>query len=349
MRIGVDIGGTFTDVVVFDEANDSIRLAKALSTPQELARGVQGALLKAGAPLSQASILIHGSTVVVNAIIERRGAKTALVTTKGFRDVYEIGRINRPESFNLRFRKHRPLVPRELIFEVPERLLADGSVYMPFDEEAAREVAQILVEEGIEAVAVLFLHSYRSPEHELRMRDILLQANPDFYVSTSHELSREYREYERTSTVAANAYVGPIVSRYLSDLEGRLGEGGFAGSLMVMQSNGGLQDVVTARKQCIQMMESGPAGGVVGTMALCEALGLENAIAFDMGGTTAKACVVRRGEPSLSPDYFFGGYNEGLAIRIPVLDIVEVGTGGGSIAWFDEGEGLHVGPAQRRR
>ncbi|HLF76345.1 MAG TPA: hydantoinase/oxoprolinase family protein [Dehalococcoidia bacterium] len=344
MRIGVDIGGTFTDVVVFDETNDSVSLAKSLSTPRELARGVQEALLKAGAPLSEASILIHGSTVVVNAIIERRGAKTALVTTQGFRDVYEIGRINRPESFNLHFRKHRPLVPRELIFEVPERLMADGSVYVPFDESKAREVAQILVEEGIESVAVLFLHSYRSPEHELRMRDILLEANPEFYVSTSHELSREYREYERTSTVAANAYVGPIVSRYLSDLEGRLANAGFAGSLMVMQSNGGLQDVVTARRQCIQMMESGPAGGVVGTMTLCETLGLEAAIAFDMGGTTAKACVVRRGVPGLSPDYFFGGYNEGLAIRIPVLDIVEVGTGGGSVAWFDEGEGLHVGP-----
>jgi N-methylhydantoinase A len=344
LRIGVDIGGTFTDVVVFDETRNSVSLAKAHSTPSDLARGVDDGLVKAGAPLDEASLLIHGSTVVVNAIIERNGAKTALVTTKGFRDVYEIGRINRPESFNLRFRKHRPLVRRELIFEVPERLLADGSVYVPLDEEVAREIARTLVEEGIEAVAVLFLHSYRSPEHEVRMCEILRDANPDLYITASHELSREYREFERTSTVAANAYVGPIVSRYLNDLEHRLEERRFGGSLMIMQSNGGLQDVATARRQCIQMMESGPAGGVVGTMALCEALSLESAIAFDMGGTTAKASVVRRGEPSLSPDYFFGGYNEGLAIRIPVLDIVEVGTGGGSIAWIDEGEGLHVGP-----
>ena len=344
MRVAVDIGGTFTDVVLFDEANGSLSLAKALSTPTELARGVLEGLHKARVRLADVSTLIHGSTVVVNAIIERQGAKTALVTTKGFRDVYEIGRINRPESFNPRFRKHRPLVPRENIFEVTERRLADGSMRTPFDEQEAQEVARIIKEEGFEAVAVLFLHSYRAPEHEIRMCEILREVEPKLFLSTSHELSREYREYERTSTVAANAYVGPKVSQYLGDLESRLHDQKFTGNLMIMQSNGGLSDVEMARRQCIQMMESGPAGGVVGTMAICEFLDLDAAIAFDMGGTTAKACVIRRGEPSLSPDYFIGGYNEGLAIRIPVLDIVEVGTGGGSIAWLDEGGGLHVGP-----
>ena len=344
MRVAVDIGGTFTDVVVFDEKKGSLALAKALSTPAELARGVQEALAKAAIPLDQVLSLIHGSTIVVNAIVERKGAKTALITTKGFRDVYEIGRINRPESFNPRFRKHRPLVAREDIFEINERVLADGSVRTPFDEEEARAVARIIHEEAFEAVAVLFLHSYRAPEHEIRMCEILRETEPKLFLSASHELSREYREYERTSTVAANAYVGPKVSHYLGDLEGRLRRDGFDGSLMIMQSNGGLSDVELARRQCIQMMESGPAGGVVGTMAYCEALGLEAAIAFDMGGTTAKASVIRRGEPGLSPDYFIGGYNEGLAIRIPVLDIVEVGTGGGSIAWLDEGGALHVGP-----
>ena len=344
IRVAVDIGGTFTDVVVFDEAKSSLALAKTLSTPAELAKGVQEGLAKAAVPLNHVLSLIHGSTVVVNAIVERKGAKTALVTTKGFRDVYEIGRINRPESFNPRFRKHRPLVSREMIFEIPERMLADGSVRTPLDEQAAREVAQIIRDEGFEAVAVLFLHSYRAPQHEIRMCQILRETAPDLFISASHELSREYREYERTSTTAANAYIGPIVSRYLGDLQRRLRDGGFAGSLMIMQSNGGLSDVDIARRQCIQMMESGPAGGVVGTMALCEALDLESAIAFDMGGTTAKASVIRRGQPSLSPDYFIGGYNEGLAIRIPVLDIVEVGTGGGSIAWLDEGGGMHVGP-----
>jgi N-methylhydantoinase A len=344
LRVAVDIGGTFTDVVVFDETNGTLSLAKALSTPTELARGVLEGLHKARVRLADVSTLIHGSTVVVNAIIERNGAKTALVTTKGFRDLYEIGRINRPESFNPRFRKHRPLVPREDIFEVTERRLADGSVRTPFDESEAREVARIIKDEGFEAVAVLFLHSYRAPEHEIRMCEILRATEPKLFLSASHELSREYREYERTSTVAANAYVGPKVSQYLGDLEQRLHDQKFAGNLMIMQSNGGLSEVEMARRQCIQMMESGPAGGVVGTMALCELLDLDAAIAFDMGGTTAKACVIRRGQPSLSPDYFIGGYNEGLAIRIPVLDIVEVGTGGGSIAWLDEGEGLHVGP-----
>jgi N-methylhydantoinase A len=178
--------------------------------------------------------------VVVNAIIERNGAKTALVTTKGFRDVYEIGRINRPESFNPRFRKHRPLVPREDIFEVTERMLADGSVRTPFDEREAREVARIIKEEGFEAVAVLFLHSYRAPEHEIRMCEILRETDANLFLSASHELSREYREYERTSTVAANAYVGPKVSQYLGDLEQRLRDNKFRGNLMIMQSNGGL-------------------------------------------------------------------------------------------------------------
>jgi len=344
LRLAVDIGGTFTDVVVFDEDKKSLALTKALSTPAELAKGVQEGITKTAIPLEAVSSLIHGSTVVVNAIIERTGAKTALVTTKGFRDVYEIGRINRPESFNPRFRKHRPLVPREDIFEVSERMLADGSVRTPLDEQEARAVARIIREEGFQAAAVLFLHSYRAPEHEVRMCEILREADPNLFVSASHELSREYREYERTSTVAANAYVGPKVSQYLGDLERRLRGSGFAGNLMIMQSNGGLSDVELARRQCIQMMESGPAAGVVGTMALCETLDLEAAIAFDMGGTTAKASVIRRGEPSLSPDYFIGGYNEGLAVRIPVLDIVEVGTGGGSIGWLDEGGGLHVGP-----
>lgn len=344
MRVGVDIGGTFTDVVGFDEATSEISLSKALSTPGELARGVQDALAKSPAQLEEVTSIIHGSTVVVNAIIERKGARTAIVTTKGFRDVYEIGRINRPESFNLHFKKHKPLVPRELIFEVPERMLADGSIQTPLDEGMALEVARILKSEGVQSVGIVFLHAYRSPEHEVRMREILLGADPSLFVVASHELSREYREYERTSTTAANAFVGPTVSGYLSELESRLRGDGFTGDLMMMQSNGGLYDLETARRLCIQMMESGPAGGVVGTMSLCEALGLESVIAFDMGGTTAKACVVQRGQPTLSSDYFLGGYNEGLAIRIPVLDIVEVGTGGGSIAWLDEGGALHVGP-----
>ncbi len=344
MRLAVDIGGTFTDATAFDEETGAVALGKALSTPANLVEGIMAAIGRATDSPAAADLIIHGSTIVINAILERKGARTALITTKGFRDVYEIGRINRPESFNLFFRKHRPLIPRDLIFEVPERMLADGSEELPLDEAAAREVACQLRTFGVEAVAIMFLHSYRTPEHEIRMRDIVREEAPEIFVTASHELSREYREYERTSTVAANAYVGPMVSQYLGNLEQRLADEGFHGGLMIMQSSGGLCDVEAARRQCVQMMESGPAGGVVGSITICEALGLTDAISFDMGGTTAKACVIRRGSPDVSPDYFVGGYNEGLAIRIPVLDIKEVGTGGGSIAWIDEGGGLHVGP-----
>ncbi len=189
MRVGVDIGGTFTDVVVFDEVQNAVALAKALTTPAALARGVQESLAKAAVPLGATPFLIHGSTIVVNAVIERRGAKTALVTTKGFRDVYEIGRINRPESFNLRFRKHHPLVPRQRVFVIPERMLADGTELTPLDEDAARQVAQILKDEAIEAIAVVFLHSYRAPEHEVRMCEILRATDADVFVTASHERS----------------------------------------------------------------------------------------------------------------------------------------------------------------
>jgi N-methylhydantoinase A len=344
LRIGVDIGGTFTDVTVLDPAGGAIALGKTLSTPDDLVRGILAGIELAGATPEAAEFIIHGSTVVINALLERKGARTALVTTAGFRDVYEIGRINRPDSFNLFFRKHQPLIPRDMIHEIDERLLPDGSVWKPFDEDQARGVSRTLAQEGVESVAIVFLHSYANVEHERRMRELLLEAEPGFFVTASHELSREYREYERTSTTAANAYVGPRVSDYLERLDSSLRDHRFGGNLLIMQSSGGLCDVSTARTQCIQMMESGPAAGVVGSSALSASFGTDNLICFDMGGTTAKACVVRDGKSSLSTDYFVGGYNEGLVIRVPVIDIKEVGTGGGSLAWIDEGGGLHVGP-----
>ncbi|HEV8021436.1 MAG TPA: hydantoinase/oxoprolinase family protein [Candidatus Lustribacter sp.] len=343
-RIAVDIGGTFTDVTVMNVATGAVRFGKALSTPADLADGVFAAIERAGGVPATAEFVIHGSTIAINAILERKGAETALITTEGFRDVYEIGRINRPDSFNLFFRKHVPLVARDRIFEVPERMRHDGSVWTPFDAVAAGALARTLVEERIEAVAIVFLHSYANVAHEEAMRAILLAANPNLFVTASHDVSREYREYERTSTTVANAYVGPRVSRYLEGLEARLSANAFGGELLIMQSSGGLCDVATAKSQCIQMLESGPAAGVVGASVLAEAFGTKDLICFDMGGTTAKACVLQDGIANLSPDFFVGGYNEGLAIRIPVLDIKEVGTGGGSIAWIDEAGGLHVGP-----
>ena len=344
-RVAVDIGGTFTDVVSYDEESREITVGKTLSTPGDLISGVLGGLALSGTALDEPEMIIHGSTVVINALVERHGARTALITTAGFRDVYEIGRINRPDSFNLAFRKHRPLVPRERIHEVPERLDATGLVRTPLDEDAVRAVARRLDAAGVEAVAIAFLHAYREPTHERRAAEIVRAGCPGMFVSTSSEISREYREFERTSTVAANAFVGPIVSRYLGRLEERLDRPGDGGPrLAIMQSSGGLCDVDTARRQPIQMMESGPAGGVVGTIDACRNLGYRQAIAFDMGGTTAKASVIRDLTLPQAADYFVGGYAEGLPIRVPVLDIVEVGTGGGSIAWLDPAGGVHVGP-----
>jgi N-methylhydantoinase A len=344
LRIAVDIGGTFTDVAAFDEGSGELLLGKWSSTPRDLVEGILLAVDAAGGDLARANLVLHGSTVVINAILQRQGAPTALVTTRGFRDVYEIGRINRPESFNLFFRKHVPLVPRSRRFEVEERLNAEGEVLIPFNEAQAEALARDLVAQGIESVAVVFLHGYRNPAHELRMREVLRAVAPSLFVTLSHELSREYREYERTSTTVANAFVGPIVRGYLDHLEQVARERGFRGTLLLMQSSGGLYDVATAREQCIQMLESGPAGGVAGAEALCAALDIPNAIGFDMGGTTVKAAVIEGGIARLADDYFIGGYNEGLAIRIPAVDIHEVGTGGGSLARVDEAGGIHVGP-----
>lgn len=343
-RIAVDIGGTFTDVVGFNPATGTLAVGKTLSTPSALLDGITNGVNDAGLDLAASESLVHGSTVVINALIERKGARAAIVTTRGFRDVYEIGRVNRPDAFNLRFRKHEPLIPRDRVLEVDERLRGDGSIQRPLDVGEAREIARRLRAMEVEAVAVVFLHSYRNPEHELLMGRVLLEELPGSYVTLSHELTREYREYERTSTTAANAFVGPVVSRYLEQLETAVGAAGGDAQLSIMQSNGGLADVATVRQQCVQMMESGPAGGVVGTIELCKRLGLADAIAFDMGGTTAKASVVRDQQFPQAAEYFVGGYTRGLPIRIPCLDIVEVGTGGGSIAWLDEADGLHVGP-----
>jgi N-methylhydantoinase A len=344
LRIGVDIGGTFTDVTVMNVDDGSVTFGKSLSTPDDLVRGILDAIAVTGRSPRDAAFIIHGSTVAINAILERKGAKTALVTTEGFRDVYEIGRVNRPDSFNLAFKKHVPLIPRASRHEVRERVLFDGSIATPLDEPHARAVAQTIKDDGIESVAVLFLHSYANLSHEQRMVEILRDALPGVFVTASHQVSREQREYERTSTIAANAYVGPRVSTYLARLEERLVRDGFHGNLLIMQSSGGLCDVATAREQCIQMLESGPAAGVVASKTVSDALGTSDVICFDMGGTTAKACVLQAGAAALSSDYFIGGYNEGLAIRIPVLDIKEIGTGGGSIATVDEAGGLHVGP-----
>jgi N-methylhydantoinase A len=316
VRLGVDIGGTYTDVVLQDVRSGDVRTAKVLSVPHTLEDGVRQATALVAPTLSEVTTILHGSTVAINALVERRGARTALVTTAGFRDIYEIGRINRPDSFNPRFRKHRPLLARLDIFEVNERRLFDGTVRCPLDEAEARSLAIRLHELDYESVAVVFLHAYRFPEHEIKMATVLREVAPAVFVTCSHELTREYREYERTSTTVANAFVGPKVTGYLSRLENDLRSSGFGGDLLLLQSNGGLCEVATARHQPILTLESGPAAGVVGAQALCELLDIDNAVCLDMGGTTSKASVVTNKEPNSSVDYYLGGYNEGLVIRM---------------------------------
>ena len=343
-RIAADVGGTFTDVAVFDENSRVLSLGKTLSTPGHLATGIGNGVAKAEAHFGNAALFLHGTTVAINTMLERTGARTALITTRGFRDIYEIGRINRPEAYNLFFRKHRPLIERARRYEVGERLNAAGEVLAPLDEAELAAIAKTLLADGVEAIAILFLHSYRNAAHEIVAKRYFEAQCPDMFVTASHELSQEYREFERSSTVAANAYVGPRVRSYLRELDSHLHAAAFPGEFLIVQSTGGLYDSKQAGRECIRMLESGPAAGVIGTRALCQAIGLGSAIAFDMGGTTAKAGVILNGTVLMVGNAMVGGYAEGLPVQIPMIDIQEVGTGGGSIARVEPGNSLRVGP-----
>src|ERR1051325_6561251 len=257
MRVAVDIGGTFTDLVAVDE-NGRVYRSKSLPTPDDLARGIQICLANASVDVAQAVFFVHGSTVTINAVLERKGASTGLITTRGFRDVYEIGRGNRPEGYNLFCRRRVRLVPRTLRLEVDERPYATGEVLKSLDEKSALDAIAVLKTAGVESIAVCLLHSYANPIHERRVGELLQQKFPQAYVSLSHEILREFREYERTSTTVLNCYVGPIVTRYLSSLEKALGASGFRGTFRVMQSNGGVMAAETAKRLPVTMMESGP-------------------------------------------------------------------------------------------
>lgn len=343
-RIAADIGGTFTDVAAFDECTGQLLLGKTLSTPERLVDGISTGVDKAGARFSDAEIFLHGSTVAINAMLERKGARTALLITEGFRDIYEIGRINRPDAYNLFFQKHVPLVPRAARFEVRERVTAEGDTLIPLDEAGVERTCNELVAMGVEAVAILLLHCYVNPAHEQAVKRIVQRRLPQAFVTASHELSQEYREFERCSTTVANAYIGPRVSSYIAEIDSRLKDSGFAGSFLLVQSTGGLYESRQARQQCVRMLESGPAAGVIGAQALCQALGVRDAVAFDMGGTTAKAGVIRDGRVLTATTALVGGYNQGLPVQIPLVDVFEVGTGGGSLAEADVSGALRVGP-----
>src|SRR6266496_2381927 len=308
LRLAADIGGTFTDIAAFDDRTGKLTFGKALSTPQRLVEGIDAGVGKAGSDYKSAGLFLHGSTIAINTILERTGAKTALLITEGFRDIYEIGRINRPDAYNLFFRKHEPLVERALRFEVKERVLSDGEIEVPLDEKEIEAFGRTLERLGVEAIAILLLNCFARHDHEARAKAILERNHPRMFVSASHELSEEYREFERCSTVVANAYIGPIVRRYIGEIDDHI-----------------------------------RGDGVIGTQALCHTLGLKNAIAFDMGGTTAKAGVIHNGESLTTGSALIGGYDKALPVQIAMMDIFEVGTGGGSIARVEEG-GLRVGP-----
>ena len=342
--VAIDIGGTFTDLIGFDEAAGAFVQAKSLTTPAHLVQGIIDCLRKSGIKAEGIDELIHGSTIAINTLIERKGALTGLIVTRGARDVYIIGRGNRPEAYNLLFHKHRPLVSRRLTLEADERLLPSGEVHAPLRQASVEDACRTLRSSGVESVAVCFLHSYSNPEHERVAGEIVRKMLPDAYLSLSHEILREYREFERISTTVVNAYIGPKVGGYVRSLKSNLGEIGFHGDLSIMRSNGGVMTPELATECPVAMMESGPVGGIIASAQVGGALGFQNVISFDMGGTTAKASLIRDGEATLAPGYYVGGYAGGHPVMLPMIDVVEVGAGGGSIAWIDEIGALKVGP-----
>ena len=342
--VGIDIGGTFTDLMAFDESSNVFFQAKSLTTPKNLIHGIVDCINKSSLPIERMDYVIHGSTTAINTLIERKGARTALVVTRGTRDVYAIGRGNRPEAYNIFFHRARPLVPRHLTFEIDERIMASGEILTPLAQRQIEDLAQILKKEKIEAVAVCFLHAYANPAHERLTGTVLHKELEGQYISLSHEILREYREYERISTTVVNAYIGPTVGTYVGNLEASLKDIGFRGDLSIMRSNGGVMAPNVAISRPVAMMESGPVGGIIASAMVGKTLGYENIISFDMGGTTAKTSLIRNNELTMSEGYYVGGYASGDPVMSPVVDIVEVGAGGGSIAWMDEVGALKVGP-----
>ena len=359
-RIGVDIGGTFTDGTLIDTETGDVTTSKVLTTPDDPSLGFISAVRKLLGPDSSGATpelidhVVHATTVATNAIIEAKTAPTAFVTTAGFRDMLEIARQIRPSLYDLQFEKPPPLVPRRLCFEVPERLGAKGEVITPLDEAGTRDVARIIAATGIESVAVCLLHSYRNPAHEQIVGRILEEEIPGVSVSLSSAIVPEFREYFRASTTVINAGVRPIVGSYLTTIEKRLADDGLDCDLLVMQSNGGVYSSAAAIEKPVFMVESGPAAGSVAAAAIGTALGHPDVISFDMGGTTAKASLIRNGRPTVTKDYTVGaaaqsgvgafGGASGYPVRTPVVDLVEVGAGGGSIGWVDSGGALRVGP-----
>ena len=345
-RLASDIGGTFTDLVYFDDQTGVLKVEKSLTTPKNLTKGVEDTIRLAQIDPNTVDFFVHGGTTVINAITERKGAKTALVTTVGFRDVLEIARGNRPDLYNLSFEKPTPFVPRRLRFEVRERIDAQGRELEPLQLADLDAVVRRCQAEGVEAIAIQFLHSYAAPEHEAACATYLRDKLPGVAITASHEITREWREYERANTAVLNAYVQPIVQRYFDSLEGSLRGQGLDCPFAAMQSNGGSTSFSWAKAHPITLVESGPSAGGNGAALVGELCGEEDVIYLDIGGTTAKCSVIEDAHVKVTTDYKleWTRINPGYPVKVPVVDIVEIGMGGGSIAWFDKVGALKVGP-----
>jgi N-methylhydantoinase A len=345
LRIGIDVGGTFTDGAIWDDNAGKLLFSKVPSTPPTFADGVVAAGLEAlsqmSATFADIEHLVHSSTVAANVVAEKKGARVGLITTAGFRDVLEIQRTRRDRLYDLFYDKPVPLVPRELRLEVPERVDAQGNILVPLDENAVREAVEKLRAAGCEAIAVVFLFSFINPKHELRVAEIITELYPQAFISVSAKVNPEFREYERASTTVIDAYVKPQVTTYYQDLERRLRtEHGFRGRLDIIHSGGGTMGIRDAAARPSQTVESGPACGVIAAAHLAQANKLPRVIALDMGGTTAKAAYIENGQFKTNNTLFI----ERLPVRAPVVDLIEISGGGGTLAWMDDGGLLHVGP-----
>lgn len=338
--VGVDVGGTFTDAVVYDDEAKQIAYAKAPSTPSDPTKGVIDAVEGLGAAFEDIGRFVHGITIGTNAILQHKGARVWLLVTEGFRDVLEIARTNRDVLYNIKTLKTPPIVPRSRSVEVRERLIYDGSVRVPLDEEGLRESVRALPIAEDDAVAVCFLHSYAHPDHERRAVEIVREECPGVTVCCSSEVLAQFREYERFNTTALNAYIGPLMDRYLDALQTRLAGKGYRSEVFIMTSNGGVSTAGRARRLPISTVLSGPAGGVAATVHLGGITGLENLITCDMGGTSTDVCLIESLQVPVTNEQFIAGY----ANRTPQIEINAVGAGGGSIAWLDAGDILMVGP-----
>lgn len=354
-RVGIDIGGTFTDLVYFDEESKTFSIVKVPTTPKRPAEGALNAVKTGKLDFKDIYMLVHATTLGTNMFLGQEGLvppKLALITTKGFRDVVEIGRQKRAELYNLFFEKPKPLVPRRDRYEVEERIGPKGEIITPLDEEELRDIARRICSEGYEVVVISFLHSYRNPIQEKRAKEIIREECPSIEVITSHEIDPEYKEYERTSTTVVNAFLKPMMSEYLRNLVETLKNEGFNGRFLVMQSSGGISTIDYAIERPAAFIESGPAAGAVAVAYYSRVVGDPMVIGFDMGGTTAKASTVVNHEPTVTSEYEVGGKvhagrlvkGSGYPVRFPFIDLAEVSAGGGTIAWVDEGGALRVGP-----